>query len=58
MTFDEDRSQVRTGAAPQVMATLPNLVISLLRQAGWTNIAHALRNHAADYRRPLAFLTS
>ena len=25
VTFDEDRSQVRTGAAPQVMATLRNL---------------------------------
>jgi predicted transposase YbfD/YdcC len=56
VTFDEDRSQVRTGAAPQVMATLRNLVISLLRLAGWTNIAHALRHHAADNRRPLALL--
>ena len=27
VTFDEDRSQVRTGAAPQVMAGLRNLVI-------------------------------
>jgi len=58
VTFDEDRSQVRTGAAPQVMATVRNLVISLLRLAGWTNIAHALRHHAADHRRPLALLTS
>ena len=31
MTFDEDRSQVRTGAAPQVLAGLRNLVISLVR---------------------------
>ncbi len=58
VTFDEDRSQVRTGAAPQVMATLRNLVITLLRLAGWTNIAHALRHHAADNRRPLTLLTS
>ncbi len=58
VTFDEDRSQVRTGAAPQVMATLRNVVISLLRLAGWTNIAHALRHHAADQRRPLALLTA
>lgn len=58
VTFDEDRSQVRTGAAPQVMATLRNLAISLLRLAGWTNIAHALRHHAADSRRPLALLTT
>lgn len=58
VTFDEDRSQVRTGAAPQVMAALRNLVISLLRLAGWTNIAEALRHHAADNQRPLALLTS
>jgi predicted transposase YbfD/YdcC len=58
VTFDEDRSQVRTGAAPQVMATLRNVVISLLRLAGWTNIAHALRHHAADQRRPLTLLTA
>ena len=33
VTFDEDRSQVRTGAAPQVLAGLRNLVISLVRRA-------------------------
>ena len=47
VSFDEDRSQVRTGNAPQVMATLRNTAISLFRQAGWTNIAAALRHHAA-----------
>ena len=31
VTFDEDRSQVRTGNAPHVMATLRNSAISLLR---------------------------
>lgn len=58
VTFGEDLSQVRTGSAPQVMATLRNLVISLLRLAGWTNIARALRHHAADNKRPVALLTS
>ncbi len=48
VTYDEDRSQVRTGAAPQVMATLRNTAISLLRLAGW-DTAQALRHHA---RRP------
>ncbi|WP_295702378.1 ISAs1 family transposase [Lapillicoccus sp.] len=47
VTYDEDRSQVRTGNSPQVMATLRNTAISLLRQAGWTNIATALRHHAS-----------
>jgi len=46
VTFDEDRSQVRTGAAPQVMAAIRNLAIALLRRAGHTNIAAALRTDA------------
>ncbi len=47
VTFDEDRSQVRTGAAPQVLAGLRNLVISLVRRAGHSNVAAALRRHNA-----------
>lgn len=35
VSFDGDHSQVRTGAAPQVMATVRNTVISLLRMDGW-----------------------
>jgi predicted transposase YbfD/YdcC len=46
VTYDEDRSQVRTGNAPQVMATLRNTAISLLRLDGWDNIAAGLRHHA------------
>ena len=45
VTFDEDRSQVRTDAAPQVMAALRNLVIGLVRQTGAVNIAAALRHY-------------
>jgi predicted transposase YbfD/YdcC len=37
VTFDEDRSQVRTGSSPQIMAAMRNIAISLLRLAGWTN---------------------
>nr|WP_301486864.1 ISAs1 family transposase [Intrasporangium sp.] len=48
VSYDEDRSQVRTGHAPQVMATLRNTAISLLRLTGWTNIAAAQRHHARD----------
>lgn len=43
VTFDEDRSQVRAGHAPQNLATLRNVVIGILRIAGATNIASALR---------------
>lgn len=53
VTFDEDRSQVRVGNAPQVMATLRNTIISLHRRAGHTNIARACRRHAADPIRAL-----
>ena len=56
VTFGEDLSQVRTGAAPQVMATLRNLAISLHRLDGATNIAAALRHHARDALRPIQLL--
>ncbi|MDE2842524.1 MAG: ISAs1 family transposase [Chloroflexota bacterium] len=47
VTFDEDRSQVRSGNAPQVMAAFRNLTTTLVRWAGHTNVAAALRRHAA-----------
>lgn len=56
VTFAEDHSQVRTGNGPHVMASLRNLVISLLRLARVTNIAQALRHHARNPHRPLALL--
>ena len=43
VTFDEDRSRVRKNAGPQVMASIRNLAISLLRMAGANDIAQALR---------------
>ena len=46
-TFDEDRSQVRTGAAPQLMAALRNLALTLLHRAGHRNIAAAVRTYAS-----------
>lgn len=52
MNFDEDRSQIRTGAGPRVMASLRNLVIVILRLTGHTNIAAALRHHARRPQRP------
>ncbi len=53
VTFAEDLSQVRTGAGPQVMATLRNLAITLHRLNGATNIAKALRHHGRNALRPL-----
>jgi predicted transposase YbfD/YdcC len=56
VTFDEDRSQIRTGNSPHVMATLRNTAISLLRLTGATNIAASLRHHAAAADRPIKLL--
>lgn len=47
VTFDEDRSQVRTGSIPQLMATFREGAIGLLRCAGATNIAKATRQCSA-----------
>ena len=56
VTLGEDDSQVRTGQAPRIMASLRNIVISLLRLAGWDNIAKALRHHARNPDRALTCL--
>lgn len=53
VTFSEDRSQVRAGRIPQVMAALRNVAISLLPVCGGENIAAATRRYAA---RPASIL--
>jgi len=54
--FDEDRSQVRTGSSPWVMATLRNLALSLLRLHGYQKIAAALRELAYKPHRAAALM--
>jgi predicted transposase YbfD/YdcC len=54
--YDEDRCRIRTGSAPQVMATLRNTAIGLLRMTGHTNIAAAIRHHSRDFNRPIELL--
>jgi len=56
VTFDEDRAQVRRAQLPHVMAALRNASISLLRAAGVTNIAKALRFFAAQPDKALALV--
>ena len=56
VTFDEDRSQVRCGNIPQVMAALRNTTIGLLRLAGHTNIAAACRRLAAQPAQALGLI--
>ena len=56
VTYDEDRSQVRSGNIPQVMAALRNTAIGLLRSAGYSNIAKAGRELAAQPAKALALV--
>jgi predicted transposase YbfD/YdcC len=56
ITYQEDKSLVRTGNAPRVMASLRSLAISLLRLDGHANIAAANRHHARDPQRTLKLL--
>lgn len=56
VTFDEDRSQIRTGNAPRTMATLRNIAISVLRLAGHTNIAKGIRKMSRNLTQALQLL--
>lgn len=56
VTYDEDRSQVRSGSIPQVMAAMRNAAIGLMRCAGETNIAAACRRFAAQPWSALALI--
>jgi predicted transposase YbfD/YdcC len=56
VTCDEDRSQVRCGNIPQVMAALRNTAIGLPRWTGHTNIAAACRRLAAQPLQALALI--
>ncbi|MGH3466701.1 MAG: ISAs1 family transposase [Thermocrispum sp.] len=53
VTYDEDRSQVRTGAAPRIMASLRNTAISILRLTGATDLAAATRHHSRHPERAI-----
>lgn len=56
VSFDEDRSQTRTAGGPQVMATLRNTVISLLRLDDEPNFASARRHYARNPIHPIDFI--
>ena len=56
VVFAEDHSQLRQGHLPHVMATLRNVVISLLRVHGYQQIAKARRYFAARPDEALALV--
>ena len=56
VTFGEDACRVRSGTAPYVLSALRNAAITLLQQANVTNMAAALRRHAAHPAEALAMV--
>ena len=56
VTYDEDRSRVRCGNIPQVMASLRNVCIGLMRAQNYRNIAATCRHFAAKPEKALTLL--
>jgi predicted transposase YbfD/YdcC len=56
VTFGEDRSPLRTGAGPQILAALRNLAHTLIRRSGTTAIAAARRSFSYHPARALSLL--
>jgi predicted transposase YbfD/YdcC len=57
VTFGEDRSRLRTGQAPQILAALRNLTITLLHRAQYFEMASARRHFACQPQEALALLS-
>jgi predicted transposase YbfD/YdcC len=58
VSFQEDYSHIRTGHAPQILAALRNLVITLIHRQGSTQIAVTRRWFAFHPEKALAVLLS
>ncbi len=56
VTFGEDRSRLRTGHAPQILAALRNLALTLIHRTGSRQIAASRRTFAAHPERAFALL--
>ncbi len=56
VTFGEDRSRVCRGHAPQILAALRNLALTLIRRSGATQIAAYRRHLAAHPAKALRLL--
>jgi hypothetical protein len=56
VSLGEDACQVRTGNAPANLAACRNAALNLLRRAGVTNVAAALRRHALYPRLALTLM--
>jgi predicted transposase YbfD/YdcC len=58
VSFKEDRSRLRTGNAPQIMAAFRNLVITLIHRFGSSQITATRRHFASCPQEALALLSS
>ncbi len=56
VTFLEDRSRIRTGHAPQLLAALRNLAITLIHRHGSSQIASTRRSLSSHPERAFAWL--
>lgn len=56
VTFEEDKSRIRTGNGAHIMAILRNLAINLLRSRGVKNIAEKIQKFAWSRVALLKFL--
>ena len=56
VTFDEDRSQVRIGKGPRVMASIRNLVMGIFRLLGFQYIPDATRYFAIRHEEVFRLL--
>lgn len=58
VTFKEDATRTTKGSAGRVLATIHNLVLALIKRAGFTNAAQARRWFAGHLAQAFALLTS
>jgi len=58
VSFREDRSRLRTGNAPQILAAMRNLVIALIHRSGSSQVAATRQHFASCPQEALALLLS
>lgn len=58
VSFGEDRSRLRTGNAPQILAAFRNLAITLIHRFGSSHIKATRRHFASCPQKALALLSS
>lgn len=56
VTFGEDRSRLRTGSAPHILAALRNLALTLIHRSGSSQIAASRRHFASHPHKAFALL--